>query len=63
MINKLGSIHSPNYPKNYDSGDTCEWLIEMEENYMVQLTIKEVDFRKTRNCSLNYVKVGSRKFE
>lgn len=53
----IGTIHSPNYPKPYDSNATCEWLISVEENYGVVLTFTDVDMYHN-NCSDNHIMVG-----
>lgn len=56
MSAPTGTIHSPNYPKNYERNATCEWWISVEENYAVVLTFEDVDMYRG-NCSDNYIKV------
>lgn len=41
-----GTIHTANYPQNYDSNSSCMWYIEIEETHLINLTF--VDF-STRN--------------
>ncbi|KAJ8936435.1 hypothetical protein NQ318_015581, partial [Aromia moschata] len=52
-----GKIFSPNYPKNYDKNDTCEWLIEVDETHSIDLEFKDLDLLQTDNCSRGYVKI------
>lgn len=54
----LGTIHSPNYPNNYNKNETCEWLIEVEENHAVSITFEDVDLLSIPSkCEHNYIKV------
>lgn len=41
-----GTIHSPNYPNNYDKNDICGWLIDIDENYVIELDFEDVDLVK-----------------
>lgn len=50
-----GQFTSPNYPKNYDAGVTCEWLIEIETNHVIELTFNDMDLVHAGNKT--YVKV------
>ncbi|XP_060536860.1 cubilin [Cylas formicarius] len=54
-----GSIFSPNYPKNYRKNDTCGWLIDIDENHVIELEFEDVDLVKNRlvTCQTNYIKV------
>ncbi|XP_050313173.1 cubilin-like isoform X2 [Anthonomus grandis grandis] len=52
-----GSIYSPNYPKNYNLNETCEWLITAGENHVVELNFQDVDLVRIYDCKLNYIKV------
>ena len=37
MRGERGVVMSPNYPNNYDSNDDCGWLLEVDQNHVVQL--------------------------
>ncbi|XP_046746481.1 cubilin-like [Diprion similis] len=52
-----GVIHSTNYPLNYPANQNCEWLIEIAENHLVNLTFLDFDVETTRNCKDDYVKI------
>ncbi|XP_076628821.1 cubilin [Colletes latitarsis] len=52
-----GIIHSTNYPQNYPNNQLCEWLIRVDENYVVNVTFLEFDLEKTANCTDDYVKI------
>ena len=53
-----GEIHSPNYPQNYPHNQNCEWLLAVDQNYVVNLTFTNFDVENTKNCSDDYVKVS-----
>lgn len=54
----MGSFSSPNYPKNYDKNETCEWLIQVLENHVVSLEFTDVNLLQSPNkCKTNYIKV------
>ncbi|CAG9816798.1 unnamed protein product [Phaedon cochleariae] len=52
-----GSIFSPNYPKNYNKNETCEYLIDVDEGHSIELKFKDLDLYKSENCSRNYVRM------
>ncbi|XP_015512725.2 cubilin [Neodiprion lecontei] len=52
-----GVIHSTNYPLNYQKNQNCEWLIQIAENHLVNLTFLDFDVERTRNCKDDYVKI------
>lgn len=56
MVSKTGTIASPNYPKNYNKNDTCEWLIEVDENHTIELEFVDIDLYSP-SCDSSYVKV------
>uniref|UniRef100_A0A1I8ANR0 CUB domain-containing protein n=1 Tax=Steinernema glaseri TaxID=37863 RepID=A0A1I8ANR0_9BILA len=45
-----GEIFSPNFPQQYDNGDNCTYLIEVDENRIVELLI--VAFRTEACCDV-----------
>lgn len=52
-----GIIHSANYPQNYPHNQNCEWLIEVDNNHVVNITFLDFDIEHSRNCTDDYVKV------
>ncbi|KAG5881771.1 hypothetical protein JTB14_021141 [Gonioctena quinquepunctata] len=52
-----GKIFSPNYPKNYNGNETCEYFISVDEGHSIELKFEDVDLFSSINCSTNYVKV------
>ncbi|XP_046746260.1 cubilin-like [Diprion similis] len=52
-----GVIHSKNYPLNYPANQSCEWLIQIAENHLVNLTFLDFDLASTTNCSDDYFKI------
>ena len=50
-----GLITSPNYPDMYDNDDDCAWLIQVDENHVVQLAFEDFDVEPHSNCSYDYV--------
>ncbi|VEN57932.1 unnamed protein product, partial [Callosobruchus maculatus] len=52
-----GVITSPNYPKNYNKNETCEWLIEVDESHSIEIVFEDLDLLYTNKCIHNYVKV------
>jgi len=57
----VGSIHSPNYPNNYDTNLDCLWLIEVNKNYVIWFAFIDFDMNNYRsNCVNNFVKVSDK---
>ncbi|KAG5893860.1 hypothetical protein JTB14_005469 [Gonioctena quinquepunctata] len=52
-----GKIFSPNYPKNYNKNETCEYFINIDDGHSIELKFEDVDIFSLTNCSTNYVKV------
>ncbi|XP_011302978.1 cubilin [Fopius arisanus] len=52
-----GSIHSQNYPMNYPVNQNCEWLIEVGEHHLINLTFVDVDLEGSTDCIMDYIKV------
>ncbi|CAG9855166.1 unnamed protein product [Phyllotreta striolata] len=52
-----GFIYSPNYPKNFNKNETCEWQIEIDDGHSIELIFEDVDLFESGNCSQNYVKI------
>ncbi|XP_021927790.1 cubilin [Zootermopsis nevadensis] len=52
----VGSIHSPNYPGNYDNNLDCQWLIDVDKNFVILFAFADIDM-PTLDCEDNFVKV------
>ncbi|EFN89302.1 Cubilin, partial [Harpegnathos saltator] len=52
-----GIIHSANYPQNYPHSQNCEWLIEVDNSHVVNVTFLDFDIENSRNCTDDYVKI------
>ncbi|XP_049840768.1 cubilin-like [Schistocerca gregaria] len=52
-----GSIHSGNYPNNYDHLEDCMWLIEVEPNYRIKFTIIDIDIEFSSDCNDDYLAI------
>ncbi|GFG35967.1 hypothetical protein Cfor_02931, partial [Coptotermes formosanus] len=52
-----GSIHSPNYPNNYDANLDCLWLIEVDKNFVIWFVFTDFDLNYSQDCENNFVKV------
>ena len=52
---KNGVIMSPNYPNNYNQNDDCGWLLEVDNNHVVQFQFVDFDVEPHSNCSYDYV--------
>ncbi|XP_012062648.1 PREDICTED: cubilin [Atta cephalotes] len=52
-----GIIHSANYPQNYPHIVNCEWLLEVDNNHLVNLTFLDFDVENSKNCSDDFVKI------
>ncbi|KAF7287446.1 hypothetical protein GWI33_001415 [Rhynchophorus ferrugineus] len=51
-----GYFYSPNYPKNYNKNETCEWSITTNENNRIELKFGEIDIYKY-NCNKTHIKI------
>lgn len=52
-----GFLYSPNYPKNYPSNQSCEWIIQTEPAYTLQFNLEDIGIVKSDNCSQDYLQV------
>ena len=41
---------SPNYPENYPSSTTCEWVITVSEGHRIQLSFPFIDLEEHGAC-------------
>ena len=54
-----GSIHSPNYPQNYDRNTDCIWTITVDPLHIVDFTFIEFDMGSQVNCSYSSLSVSN----
>lgn len=47
------TITTPNYPRNYPSNLHCEWLITINPNHRINLTILDFDVEEHSRCELD----------
>ncbi|OXA47104.1 Cubilin [Folsomia candida] len=52
-----GFVQSPNYPGNYDHNDDCGWLIEVDQNHVVELRFMDFSVERHINCSYDHVAI------
>ncbi|XP_076766726.1 cubilin [Xylocopa sonorina] len=52
-----GVIFSANYPKNYPNKQNCEWLLQVDQHYVVNITFLDFDLEDTRQCTDDYVRI------
>ncbi|XP_076174105.1 cubilin isoform X2 [Ptiloglossa arizonensis] len=52
-----GIIHSTNYPQNYPHRQNCEWLLQVDKNYVINITFLDFDIEHTENCTDDYVQI------
>ncbi|KAL3289762.1 hypothetical protein HHI36_023157 [Cryptolaemus montrouzieri] len=57
MTSPSGTITSPNYPRNFNAGDRCEWLITTDENHVIDFEFEDIDLTTSPKCLSNYVQV------
>lgn len=53
-----GFIYSPNYPNKYDHNADCGWLIQVDDNHVVQLQFLDFVVERHINCSYDHVAVS-----
>lgn len=52
-----GTLISPNYPQNYGVSDDCSWIIQIEQNYLIEITLEDFSMPQSINCSENYLAI------
>lgn len=52
-----GYLYSPNYPKNYPSNQSCEWIISTDPSHTLQFNIEDIGMIKSPNCTNDFLKV------
>ncbi|ENN74285.1 hypothetical protein YQE_09257, partial [Dendroctonus ponderosae] len=52
-----GYIFSPNYPKNYEKNETCEWMISVDPHHIIRLQFQDFDLDARADCKTDHVKV------
>lgn len=53
-----GILFSTNYPQNYPHKQNCEWLLQVDPNYVVNITFLDFDIEDTKNCTDDHVQVN-----
>ncbi len=38
LTNSVGSLNSPNFPEQYPTNITCEWMLEVPSEYIIEIT-------------------------
>ncbi|NWZ21478.1 DMBT1 protein, partial [Asarcornis scutulata] len=56
ISNSSGMLQSPNYPGNYPNNADCVWEIQVENNFRVMLTFRDVALQNSR-CQYDYIEV------
>nr|XP_038037174.1 deleted in malignant brain tumors 1 protein [Anas platyrhynchos] len=56
ISNSSGMLQSPNYPGNYPNNADCVWEIQVENNFRVALTFRDVALQNSR-CQYDYIEV------
>ncbi|NXP07826.1 DMBT1 protein, partial [Thinocorus orbignyianus] len=56
MSNSSGMLQSPFYPGNYPNNADCLWEIQVENNFRVMLTFRDIAMQSAR-CQYDYVEV------
>ncbi|KAF2975080.1 hypothetical protein EK904_004135 [Melospiza melodia maxima] len=51
-----GVLQSPNYPGNYPNNADCVWEIQVENNFRVTLTFRDI-VMQSRTCQHDYIEV------
>ncbi|XP_020802550.1 LOW QUALITY PROTEIN: cubilin homolog [Drosophila serrata] len=54
-----GSFHSPNYPGMYPNNMECYWLINVERDHVIKLTITDMDLEESVNCTKDALTVSN----
>ena len=62
VLKREGSFQSPNYPKHYPNGATCQWIIEIPHDIITQkpfitLEFKNFSVEMHRDCNYDRVLV------
>lgn len=54
----FGFFQSPNYPKMYPNNLECYWLITVEQDSAIELTINNIDLEDSPNCTKDALTVS-----
>lgn len=52
-----GEFTSPGYPGYYPPSTTCEWNIAIEYGYSIRITISDLSFETSINCTKDFLTV------
>ncbi|KAM9188454.1 scavenger receptor cysteine-rich domain-containing protein DMBT1-like [Mergus octosetaceus] len=56
ISNSSGMLQSPYYPGNYPNNADCVWEIQVENNFRVMLTFRDIALQNSR-CQYDYIEV------
>ncbi|XP_018577861.1 cubilin-like [Anoplophora glabripennis] len=56
LTSNSGTIQTPNYPKPYSPSTKCEWHIEIDFGYSIQIEFRDVDIEKD-SCEYDWIKI------
>ncbi|KAH0948163.1 hypothetical protein HN011_006977 [Eciton burchellii] len=57
LTKPFDSFTSPRYPSAYPMNVDCEWLIEVDYTYSVELTLYDVDTEKRKGCFYDKIEI------
>lgn len=57
LTHNFGTIQSPNYPKAYPPSIKCQWQIEVDFGYSIEIKFQEMDIEKDL-CEYDYIQVS-----
>lgn len=58
VLNRMqGEFTSPEYPRYYSFGTTCEWNIIADDGDIIEITIQDLWFESSGSCSFDYIAV------
>ncbi|KAK5640278.1 hypothetical protein RI129_011089 [Pyrocoelia pectoralis] len=52
-----GSLSTPNYPNAYPAATQCDWLIQLDYGFSIEITFEVVDFEASFDCNFDYILV------
>ncbi|XP_065602462.1 deleted in malignant brain tumors 1 protein-like [Cyrtonyx montezumae] len=56
ISNSSGILQSPNHPENYPNNADCVWEIQVENNFRVMLTFRDIAMQSSR-CQYDYIEI------
>ncbi|XP_032301303.1 deleted in malignant brain tumors 1 protein isoform X3 [Coturnix japonica] len=56
ISNSSGTLQSPNHPGSYPNNADCVWEIQVQNNFRVMLTFRDIEMQSSR-CQYDYIEV------